>query len=279
MSKLAIIKKMRVNKNIFLFIATLIFISFKSQQNNKEYFISFDGTKIAYADEGIGEVVLLIHGFIVDGDVNWGKSELKKQLLNQGYRVIIPDLRGNGNSDKPQNEDAYKNDAEIKDLIALIDHLEVKNYMAVGYSRGSIVLANLLSKEKRITKSVFGGMGIDFTNPNWNRRIDFGNVFLGRTEPNEITLGAVNYAKNTNADFKILGYLQDYQPETSINELNNISIKTLVICGDEDLDNGNPKELQLALPNSKLILVSGNHMSTFNSKGFAESIINFLKEK
>ncbi len=270
---------MRINKTILVFIVTLLLFSCKSQQKNKEDFISFDGTKIAYADEGIGEIVLLIHGFIVDGDVNWGKSELKKQLLNQGYRVIIPDLRGNGNSDKPQNEDAYKNNAETKDLMALIDHLDIENYMAVGYSRGSIVLANLLTKDERITKAVFGGMGIGFTNPNWNRRIDFGNVFSGRTAPNEMTRGAVNYAKNANADFKILGYLQDYQPETSIAELNNISIETLIICGDEDLDNGNPKELQKQIPKSKLSLVPGTHMSTFNSKGFAESIIDFLNEK
>ncbi|WP_412560779.1 alpha/beta fold hydrolase [Winogradskyella sp. MIT101101] len=270
---------MRINKNILVFIVILLLISCKSRQNDKDAFISFDGTKIAYSDSGNGELVLLIHGFIVDGDVNWGNSELKKQLLNQGYRVIIPDLRGNGSSDKPQNKEAYKNDAEVKDLIALINHLEAENYMAVGYSRGSIVLANLLTKDERITKAVFGGMGIGFTNPNWNRRIDFGNVFSGRTEPNEMTTGAVNYAKNANADFRILGYLQDYQPETSIAELNNISIKTLVICGDEDLDNGNPKELQMELPNSKLSLVSGDHMSTFNSIGFAESIIDFLKEK
>ena len=269
---------MIINKNILVFIVTLLF-SCTSQQKNKKDFVSFDETKIAYADEGNGEAVLLIHGFIVDGDVNWANSDLKKQLLNKGYRVIIPDLRGNGNSDKPQNEDAYKNNAETKDLMALIDHLDIENYMAVGYSRGSIVLANLLTKEDRITKAVFGGMGIGFTNPNWDRRIEFGNVFSGRTEPNEMTRGAVNYAKYANVDFKILGYLQDYQPETSIAEINKISIKTLVICGDEDLDNGNPSELQMELPNSKLSLVSGDHMSTFNSKGFAESIINFLDEK
>ncbi len=270
---------MRINKNILVFIVALSLFSCKSKDDRDKDFTSFDGTKIAYTDDGNGELVLLIHGFIADGSLNWGKSELKKQLLNQGYRVIIPDLRGNGSSDKPQNENAYKNNAEIKDLIALIDHLGVENYMSVGYSRGSIILANLLTKEKRITKAVFGGMGIGFTNPNWNRRIDFGNVFSGRTEPNEMTKPAVDFAKNLNADFKILGYLQDHQPETTIAELNNISIKTLVICGDEDLDNGNPKELQMELPNSKLSLVSGDHMSTFNSKGFAESIIDFLKEK
>lgn len=260
-------------------IVILLLVSCLSKDENKKDFISFDGTKIAYTDNGNGQVVLLIHGFIVDGDVNWGKSELKKQLLNKGYRVIVPDLRGNGDSDKPNGKEAYKNDAEIKDLIALIDHLDIENYVAVGYSRGSIVLANLLTTDKRISKAVFGGMGIGFTNPNWNRRIDFGNVFSGRTEPNEMTKGAVDYAKNMGVDFEIMGYLQDYQPETSIAELNNIRIKTLIICGEDDLDNGNPKDLQKAIPNSRLSLVKGDHMSTFNSIGFAEEIINFINEK
>lgn len=268
---------MRIYKSIIIILIFLV--SCTSKENNRKNFISFDGTKIAYTDNGNGELVLLIHGFIVDGDWNWGKSELKKQLINQGYRVIIPDLRGNGNSDKPIDENAYKNGAEIKDLIALIDHLKSDSYVAIGYSRGSIVLANLLTKDERISKAVFGGMGIGFTNPNWYRRIEFGNVFSGRTEPNEMTRGAVEFAKELDVNFKIMGYLQDNQPETTIAELNNIEVETLVICGDDDLDNGNPKELQEQLPNSKLSLVSGDHMSTAFSMDFAESIIEFLNEK
>jgi pimeloyl-ACP methyl ester carboxylesterase len=268
---------MKIYKAIIILILCLV--SCKSRVESKKAFISFDGTKIAYTDNGNGKIVLLIHGFIVDGNYNWGTSELKKQLISEGYRVIVPDLRGNGDSEKPLDENAYKNDAETKDLVALINHLQSDNYMAIGYSRGSIVLANLLTKDKRITKAVFGGMGIGFTNPTWYRRIEFGNVFSGRTEPNELTRGAVEFAKDLDVNFKIMGYLQDYQPETSITELNNIKVETLVICGDEDLDNGNPKELQEQLPNSRLSLVSGNHMSTPFSKDFAESIIKFLNEK
>jgi pimeloyl-ACP methyl ester carboxylesterase len=267
---------MRIHKSII--IVVLFLVSCTSQVESKKDFISFDGTKISYTDNGDGQVVLLIHGFIVDGNWNWGKSELKKQLINQGYRVIIPDLRGNGNSDKPIDENAYKNGSEVKDLIALIDHLQSDSYVAIGYSRGAIVLANLLTRDKRISKAVLGGMGIGFTNPEWYRRIEFGNVFSGRTEPNELTREAVEFAKDLDVNFKIMGYLQDFQPETSIEELNNIKVKTLVICGNEDLDNGNPKELQEQLPNSKLSLVSGDHMSTPFSKDFAESIIAFLNE-
>ena len=268
---------MSIHKAIL--IVLLVLVSCKSQQESKKSFNSFDGTKIAYSDSGKGKIVLLIHGFIVDGNYNWGTSELKKQLISEGYRVIIPDLRGNGDSDKPTDENAYKNGAETKDLIALVDHLKSDEYSAIGYSRGSIVLANLLTKDKRISKAVFGGMGVDFTNPNWYRRIEFGNVFSGRTEPNDITRGAVEFAKDFDVNFKIMGYLQDHQPETTLAELNNIKVETLVICGDEDLDNGNPKKLQEQLPNSRLKLVSGDHMSAPFSKEFAQSVITFLNEK
>ncbi len=266
---------------ILAFISAFSLTSYKNKtaEIDKSYFTSFDGTKIAYSDEGKGDLVLLIHGFIVDGNRNWGKSELKKQLLDLGYRVVIPDLRGNGSSDKPQNADAYKNDAEIKDLTALMSHLNVKKYMAVGYSRGSIVLAKLLTKDNRITKAVLGGMGVDFTNPNWDRKIEFANAFSGRTKPNDMTKGALDFARSVNADFKILGYLQDYQPVTTATELNAINAETLVICGVDDLDNGNPKDLQNLIPNSRFSLVNGNHSSTVKSNDFAEVIVNFFKEK
>ncbi len=218
---------------------------------------------------------MLLHGFISNGS-SWNKTVLKKRLLKQGYRVIVPDLRGNGDSDKPQNPEAYQDNAEIKDLIALADHLGLKEYMAIGYSRGSIVLAKLLTEDKRISKAVFGGMGLDFTDPDWDRRIAFADAFSGRTEPNEMTEGAITYAKSINADLKALGFLQDYQPVTSIPELQNIKIETLVICGDQDKDNGNPEELQKELPHCKLIIVKGDHNSTYKQENFAEAVLNFL---
>jgi len=266
-------------KNICIIITlSILFLQCKAQIKSKSvlHFNSFDDTKISYTDEGNGKPVLLIHGFLMSGH-NWNKTSLKKLLLDKGYRVIVPDLRGNGNSDKPHSQDAYANDAEIKDLIQLIDHLKIENCMAVGYSRGSIILAKLLTRENKISKAVFGGMGLDFTDPQWDRRIAFADVFSGRTQPNAMTKGAIDYATSINADMKVLGLLQDYQPVTSIEELNNINIETLVICGDKDLDNGNPKDLQQQMPNSKLIIVKGDHNNTYKQLDFAEEVIGFLQ--
>ncbi len=240
----------------------------------QSYFNSYDGAKIAYSDEGKGSPVLLLHGFLGTRK-NWDNTALKQELLHQGFRVIVPDLRGNGDSDKPQNDAAYANDAEIRDLILLMDHLKLKKYKAVGYSRGSIVLAKLLTVDKRIKKAVLGGMGIDFTNPDWNRKLMFSAAFAG--EVNETTEGAVAYAKSIDADFRSLHLQQKHQPVTTLAQLAALKTNVLVIAGNRDRDNGNPSLLQKAIPKSRLVLVEGDHNGTYKTKAFSSSIMRFLK--
>lgn len=254
------------------FLLALLFTSITTQGQTK-YFTSFDDTKIAYTDEGKGKPVLLIHGFI-NTRKNWDKSELKKELLAEGYRVIVPDLRGNGDSDKPQDDEAYAQDSEILDLMFLMAELKIPKYTAIGYSRGSILLARLMTKDRRLKKAVLGGMGIDFTNPLWKRRLMFRDAFFGK--PNAETQGAVDYAKSVGADLKSLYLQQKYQPVTTQKQLGQIKIKVLVIAGAEDVDNGDPKALQNAIPKSKLKIVPGDHNNTYKSKAFAKAIIDFL---
>ena len=185
-------------------------------------------------------------------------------------------MRGNGNSDKPITPSSYANDAEIKDLQALADYLQLEKYIAIGYSRGSIVLAKLLTTDPRIHKAVLGGMGLDFSNPNWDRRIMFADAFSGRAALTSETEGAVNYAKSIGANLKILGLLQDHQPVTSIMELQKIKTKTLVIAGDQDKDNGKPSDLDAQLSNSQLKIISGDHNNTYKAANFSEAILDFL---
>lgn len=237
------------------------------------YFTSFDGTHITYSDEGFGETVLLLHGFLSSGK-SWENTELKKKLLEEGYRVIIPDLRGSGQSDKPQEESFYQDNAEVRDIDLLMTHLHVKHYNGVGYSRGSIVLAELLTRDNRIKKAVLGGMGIDFTNPQWDRRRKFAEAFNG--EVSEITKGAVNYAKSINADFRSLHLQQKYQPSTPKEELEKLKLKVLVIAGDKDLDNGNPEALSKIFKKGKLVIIPGDHNGTWKSQEFANEILRFL---
>jgi pimeloyl-ACP methyl ester carboxylesterase len=248
-----------------------------SSSATTQYFTSFDSTKIAYTDEGDGFPVLLIHGFI-SNRTSWNGTELKKDLLLKGYRVIIPDLRGNGESDKPHNGEAYANNAEVKDLVLLFSHLKLQKYYALGYSRGAIVLAKLVTMDKRIKKAVMGGMGADFTNPNWSRRIMFADAFNGKAHLYPETAGAVQYAKSIGADTMALYYLQKHQPETSIKELKKIKIPVLVIAGDKDTDNGTPASLKALLKKGELKIVSGTHNETHKTKDFSLAVIAFLEK-
>src|SRR5215510_16567498 len=225
-------------------LSLLLLITFNSYTQNTvdtgAYFKSFDGTKIYYEVRGNGEPVLLVHGFIVNGQ-SWKRTELYKDLLAEGYKVIILDQRGNGFSDKPHDSLAYDNDAEAKDIMGLMKHLKIKKYSAVGYSRGSIIVARLLVLDKNIAKAVMGGMGAEFTNPQWPRRIMFYHALRGDSVPELKAM--VDNVKKQGLDQQALAYLQRSQPSTSREDLGKVKQPVLIICGDNDSDNGSAKEL------------------------------------
>ena len=156
----------------------------------------------------------------------------------------------------------------------LMVELKISKYCAVGYSRGSILLARLMTKDRRLKKAVLGGMGVDFTNPNWKRRILFRDAFNGKIT--EDTKGAVGYAKSIGADMRSLYLQQKHQPITTKSQLAQIKIKVLVVAGDQDVDNGNPEQLHKAIPKSKFKKVAGDHNNTYKSSEFSKAIIDFL---
>ncbi|MEM6317236.1 MAG: alpha/beta hydrolase [Bacteroidota bacterium] len=241
-------------------------------------FTSFDGTKIAFTDEGTGHPVVLIHGFM-NTRKNWDNTELKTELLYQGFRVIALDLRGNGDSDHPKTADAYDDNAEVKDVMGLVEYLELESYSVVGYSRGGIIAAELLTEDTRINKGVIGGMGLDFTNPNWPKRIAFAKAFGGEEAPTALTEGAVNYAKSKNLDLEILSLQQYFQPAPSVEELRKINIPVMVIAGHQDQENGKAGELHQVIPNSTLSSVPGTHNTAYRKQAFGKSVARFLSKK
>jgi pimeloyl-ACP methyl ester carboxylesterase len=259
-----------------LALSALIFITKISfAQNDSGYFSSFDKTKIYYEVHGDGFPVLLVHGFIVNSN-SWKHAALYDSLINNGFKVILVDLRGNGKSDKPHNDEAYANDAEAKDIILLLIHLRIKNYYAVGYSRGSIITARLLVLDHNLKRAVFGGMGSDFTNPNWQRRINFYHALAADTVAELHSM--VQYVQKSGLDQQALALLQEYQPSTPKEVLSKIKTPVLVIHGVEDVDNGSADELASLFPNAEKAVCPGDHNHASATPEFASAVLNFLKE-
>jgi pimeloyl-ACP methyl ester carboxylesterase len=242
---------------------------------DSNYFSSFDGTKIYYEVCGKGKPVLLVHGFI-GNSTGWKRTALYPALLNSGYKVIILDMRGNGKSDKPHDTAAYENDAEAKDIMRLMDLLKIKQYSAIGYSRGSIITARLLVLDKRVQTAVLGGMGTDFTNPEWPRRKMFYRAMMGDSVPE--LKGAVDYVKQQGLDQLALAYLQKAQPSTSKEVLRKIRKPILVICGDKDADNGSAEELAKLLPGSDFATVPGDHNHASATIEFSNEVKLFFQK-
>ncbi len=240
------------------------------------YFKSFDNTNIYYEVHGKGFPVLLVHGFIVNSN-SWKHAALYDSLLAAGNKVILIDLRGNGRSDKPHNDEAYTNDAEAKDVMLLMKKLNINNYDVVGYSRGSIITARLLVLDKRVDKAVFGGMGIDFTNSDWPRRIQFYHALAYDTVPALHSM--VQYVQKSNLDQQALALLQKYQPSTPKEALSKIKKPVLVIHGDSDVDNGNASALAAIFPNATTAITPGDHNHAASTPEFAAAVMQFLRKK
>jgi len=95
-----------------------------------------NGIRLAYDEAGTGPVVLLVHGW----------PELAHSWRNQipalaaaGYRVVVPDMRGYGESDAPAAIEDYTILHLVGDLVGLLDHLETAQAVVIGHDWGAVV--------------------------------------------------------------------------------------------------------------------------------------------
>ncbi len=94
-----------------------------------------NGVRLRYAEQGPrnGEVVLMLHGW----SDSWFSFSRVLPLLPPELRVIAPDQRGHGESDRPH--DGYTMEAFARDAMALMDSLGIARATVVGHSMGSFV--------------------------------------------------------------------------------------------------------------------------------------------
>jgi pimeloyl-ACP methyl ester carboxylesterase len=95
------------------------------------------GIKMAYVELGAKSdtTIVLIHG-ATDSYVSW--SQIAPRLANAGYRVIVPELRGHGKTDKP-TEGLYAAQTYGQDIEALLESLEIGKAHFVGHSLGTFI--------------------------------------------------------------------------------------------------------------------------------------------
>jgi pimeloyl-ACP methyl ester carboxylesterase len=80
--------------------------------------------------------VLLLHGFPDDRSL-WRHQV--SALTQRGFRVVVPDQRGFGASDKPTSVDAYALPLLVGDMLSVLDHLGIDRAHVIGHDWGAAV--------------------------------------------------------------------------------------------------------------------------------------------
>jgi pimeloyl-ACP methyl ester carboxylesterase/NAD(P)-dependent dehydrogenase (short-subunit alcohol dehydrogenase family)/aryl carrier-like protein len=104
----------------------------------QETLINIRGLKICLCSWGPeeGPLVLCLHGILEQGAA-W--SEVAIRLAQKGYRVIAPDLRGHGRSDRVGKSGSYNLIDFLADIDAIVENLAGRAFVLVGHSLGSVL--------------------------------------------------------------------------------------------------------------------------------------------
>lgn len=104
-----------------------------------ERFIETNGVRLHVVEEGSGPLVLLCHGW---PETAYSWRHQIAALAAAGYRVVAPDQRGYGASDKPEAIEAYDIAQLTADLAGLVPALGEERAVVIGHDWGSNVAAH-----------------------------------------------------------------------------------------------------------------------------------------
>jgi pimeloyl-ACP methyl ester carboxylesterase len=203
-----------------------------------------NGVTLRYRQRGPdqGPAVIMLHGY---SDSSFSFSRVLP-LLPPTLRVIAPDLRGHGQSDRTPGD--YAMDAMARDVVALMDALNVPKATLIGHSMGSFIARRAASlAPERIARLVLVGAGPladnevvremqpsvmalqDPVDPEFVREFQYGTIaravpgdFMSRVIADSLTLDAASWKALMNG-------MRNYVPAES-----EITAPTLVLGGDQD---------------------------------------------
>ena len=232
-----------------------------------------NGIKIWYAEFGVGEPVILLHGGLANS-AYWGHQV---PPLAKRYRVIVMDSRGHGRSTR--NAEPYGYDLMASDVLGLMDYLKIKKAAIVGWSDGAILGLDIaINHPERLTKLFAFAANSD---PSGVADIDKSpvfNAYIARAEKEyELLSPTPHEYKSFLAQ---ITKMWETQPNFTAAQLNAIKAPTWIVDADHDeaIKRENTEFMAREIPNAGLLLQPEvSHFSFLQDpRQFTADVMHFL---
>ena len=255
-----------------------------------------NGLKLGYEDFGSGPAVMLIHGFPLQRQM-WRPQV--EPLVDAGYRVILPDLRGFGASESGAGTSM---DRYADDLIALLDFLGIDQAVIGGMSMGGYVLFNMLERSPQrfhaalfiVTRAAADDIAGKAKRDAMIAAVETGDLDLVPEIFAELLFAPKTLREQPQLVAEVLKWMQAAHPKSLtaalaamrdradyLDRLHQFSLPSLVLGGREDkaIPTEHFDALVAGLPNatSALIEDAGHLVNLECPVAFNAALIDFLK--
>jgi pimeloyl-ACP methyl ester carboxylesterase len=239
------------------------------------------GVRIHYEDHGDDAPVVLVHGFGTDARAHWDESGLIRFLAAR-YRVVAPDARGHGRSDKPHSRDHYGMHNMCGDIVGLLAHLGIRRTLLVGYSMGSRICLELLyDYPDYFRAAVLGGFGANGAMSIPGQRDRIAAALLADDPATIVDDLPRRFRRGVDSggnDLKALAACMG--AEEGIRDLSilpRVRIPVLFLTGTRDRLVGNPHGMRPFFEDSSVIQIEGgDHATSPTDERFHQAIGNFF---
>ncbi|HZU77830.1 MAG TPA: alpha/beta fold hydrolase [Dehalococcoidia bacterium] len=250
-------------------------------------FLSIDGRRLHYCTAGGAGTapLLLLHGL---GDDARGWSPQMEPLAAR-FRLVAPDLPGQGESEAPPQFADYAVEAQAEVVAALLEHLEIERAHVAGHALGGIVaLAFALAYPERLA-----GLILESTSPeplpdalrermrraltrDQERGPGGGETMAASARSLRSRSGETEEAPPTPAAWALVAF------DGFVPRLETLTAPTLVVVGESDsafLQRG-AELLHVWIPFSRLVRVpnAARVPHQENPAAFAAEVAGFLRE-
>jgi len=249
--------------------------------------VKVNGINLYYEVHGQGFPVFFLHGFA--GTANVWRPQIP--ALAKGYRFVIYDARGHGQSDSPPSLDQYAADIVVEDLRQLLKSLKIDKAVVGGLSMGGYEsLRFYLRHPEMVAALILMDTGPGYRNParrdEWNRQQaeraklleTQGTAAYAPMAPSYVNkemllkqspIGLANMARKVVAQHDPL----------VIESLGNIKVPTLVLVGEKDTPFRQATEYMASTISGaqrKVIPNAGHAANIDNPEEFNKAILDFL---